>query len=167
MSALTDFFLNSTRADVQLELLEISHPNFSKTYYICRNHRDGVTVTLEDSSVKFFQYLPTKITKNRSTDDLDTGLQVSFGDLGQLIPQELDRIEAADNFKVYPTCKYRTYSSNDLTVPLLGPFTFQIKAFTDNRKGATFQATAPVVNANKTGELYRIDRFPMLRGFIA
>lgn len=166
MSAQSDFFLKSNRSVIQFELIEISHPQLSKTYYLCRNHRDGVTVTLEDSSSQFFEYRPLSIKASGARDNLDTGITISLGDLGELIPQELDNIDAADNFKTYPICTYRTYASTDLTTPLVGPFKFEVASISADEKGSTMDAKAPGLNVNSTGELYRIDRFPMLRGFL-
>lgn len=166
MSDIADFFLNSLKSEVQIELLEIAHPQFSRTYYLCRNYRKGVTVTLENSTERHFEYRPCKITKSANTDNLDAGLQISLGDLGTVIPAEIDRVEAVDGFNVMPTCKYRVYRSTDLTAPYIGPFYFEIKNVSNNRTGATLEAKAPGLNFSKTGELYTIDRFPMLRGFL-
>jgi len=166
MSALTEFFLGSKRQVVQLELLEISHPSFSRTFYIVRNNRNGVTVVIETSVSQFFEYMPLKVTGSGARDDLDTGIQVSFGDLGEVIPKELERIERDDSAYINPQVKYRIYKSDDLTQPLIGPYAFEITALSNNNKGASFEAKAPGLNFSKTGELYRVDRFPMLRGFL-
>lgn len=314
----SDFFLNSSSSVVQLELLEIAHPNFSKTYRIVRNAINGVTVTLEvipgeDPVVATFDYYPVRITPTGSSNDLDQNLQVIFGDLGQILPTELDLVLAKrglvngsfdasaanppDAWTVYhtgaaptlsyvlgyhsiraiqivsstiytglvqtidpypiiggtysaacfakstpntcvffirfldsggllisqvgadtdtsnvfkriaatgvcpagtasvqlmivtegattttcafdtisvsipnrpivkPTMIYRTYRSDDLTAPLSGPVRFNVNNITFQKDGATLQCSAPRLNLNSTGELYTMDRFPMLRGFI-
>lgn len=164
MSAYTEFFLSGLRSAVQLELLEISHPNFLHTYRKVRNARKGVTVTLEDSTSKTFDYLPMKLTNLGTRDDLDSGVGVSFGDLGKIIPKELTRIKEEDGFDTPPTVKYRTYSSNNLTAPLFGPINLEIKTFSTKREGCSFEAKAPQLNYSATGMLYKLDRFPMLRG---
>lgn len=166
MSALTDFFLGSARAAIQLELLSITHPNFSRQYNIVRNNRKGVTVTLETLSVVFFEFMPLKVTNSGARDDLDSGISVSLGDLGELIPKEIERVQAVDGFSIPPLCVYRAYRSDDLSGPLIGPFVFEIRNLSEDQSGATFQAAAPGLNLTKTGEIYRIDRFPMLRGFL-
>lgn len=166
MPDITAFFLNSNKSVVQLELLEIYHPNFSKIYRIVRNYRKGITVVLETGESFPFQFVPTKITSSGARNDLDVGISVSFGDLGELLPQEIDNVLNADGFGVAPIVTYRTYRSDDLSGPLMGPFQFEIITLTQNLEGATFQAQAPGLNYSKTGELYRIDRFKMLRGFL-
>lgn len=166
MSVYSEFFLNSSSAIVQLELLEISHPNFTQTYRIVRNAVDGVTVTLEDLSVQTFNYYPLKITRAGAKEDLDSGIRVDLGDLGEVIPPEIDAISTAAGFGTRPVVKYRTYASNDLTAPLFGPLVLEVETFSFSREGSSFEAKAPSLNVSKTGELYKIDRFPMLRGFL-
>lgn len=166
MSDYTEFFLNSSRAVVQLQLLEISHPSFSTTYRKVRNARLGVTVTHEDDDDYDYDYLPMKITPLAVRDDLDTGISVQFGDLGETLPKELDLIHSDDTYDTPPTVKYRTYRSDDLSAPLYGPLTLQIRSVTAGKEGASFEAKAPRLNYGKTGEIYSMRRFPMLRGFV-
>lgn len=166
MSLQSEFFLAALRSSVQIETLEISHPSFSKVYRIVRNARRGVTVTLEDASVRFFEYVPTQITNLGSRDDLDTGIRVAFGDLGETLPKEIDRVDIDDAWQTVPICKYRTFDSADLTNVLAGPYVFEIKTITGSPSGATFEAKAPRLNYSKTGEIYKLDRFPMMRGFL-
>lgn len=160
------FFLNSKSSVVQFELLEISHPDFTKTYYLVRNNTEGLTVTLEDSTEKTFDYYPLKITPAGSREDLDFGVRIDLGDLGEVLPEELDAVASTNGYESKPTVKYRLYSSDDLTAPMLGPYTLEITAFSFTREGASFEAKAPSLNVNRTGELYRLDRFPMLKGFL-
>lgn len=314
----SQFFLNSGSNIVQLELVELSHPLFSQVYRIVRNAIAGVTVTLEDSTVQTFQYYPVKLTPSGAYNDLDQTLQIQFGDLGQILPMELDRLITQpntpinqacligawvdgtgqliaapfvvgiggqfyppvgavalqlginDNFMfdnsgnlsvvingaapvtvnsicrpwtyvggglnnaypysptssaapvsiactptvlmqitvtgvwaysgssgnfnglgdpthsgrgagnpgfyvvatplpgtyIKPIVKYRTYRSDDLSGPLAGPFAFDIDTCSFQKEGSTFQCSAPRLNLAATGEIYAMDRFPMLRGFL-
>ncbi len=160
------FFFNSASAVTQLELLEFSHPNFSKTFYVVRNATEGVTVTLEDSTVQTFDYYPLRISPAGSKEDLDFGLQIDFGDLGEVLPAELDAVADANGWEEKPVIKYRLYRSDDLSAPMLGPYTLEVTSFSFTRDGASFEAKAPSLNINRTGELYKVDRFPMLKGLL-
>lgn len=162
----SEFFLGSSSSVVQLELLEISHPNFTQTYRKVRNHKDGVTVTLETSSQATFDYYPMRVTGVGLRENLDYGIRVDLGDLGEILPEELDNVSSNDGFDTKPTVIYRTYRSDDLTSPLFGPIVLKVSSFNFNREGSTFEARAPALNINKTGEVYATDRFPMLRGFL-
>jgi hypothetical protein len=166
MTTYAEFFLNSRSSVVQLETLEISHPNFTKVYRIVRNAVKGITATLETGSIVIFDYYPLRIENNGSRDDLDQSLTITLGDLGEVLPLELDSVASAQGFNEKPVVTYRTYRSDDLTQPLFGPVILEVESFAFNREGSTFTAKAPSLNINKTGELYKLERFPMLRGFL-
>lgn len=166
MSQYTEFFLNCPASIVQLELLEISHPNFTQTYYVVRNALAGVTVTHEDSTSHDYVYYPMEIKPNGLTDNLDQKLTITFGDLGEVLPAELDAVNSAGGFTIKPTLKYRTYRSDALSVPLFGPLVLELSNLSFTDKGLSFDAEAPKLNNLTTGELYTIDRFPMLRAFL-
>lgn len=161
------FFLNSSRNVVQLETLEISHPSFTQVYRIVRNNIFGLNATLEDGvTLAHFDYYPCKIVTEASTDDLDQTMQIQFGDTGDILPTELDAVSRVDNFGVKPVCIYRSYRSDDLSAPMRGPLNFFITDLSFQNNGASFDAGAPKSNVSSTGEIYALDRFPMLRGFL-
>lgn len=165
-SVYIEFFLNNSGGIIQFELLEISHPNFTKTYYTVRNATDGLTVTHENGDVIEYWYYPLKITSLGARGDLDQGFQISLGDLGEVLPTEVDAINSANGFNIKPTVKYRTYRSDNLLAPLFGPLIFEVQTFSFTREASTFEAKAPRLNINSTGELYKIDRFPTLRALL-
>ena len=96
---------------------------------------------------------------------LDQSFTISLGDLGEILPAELDAVATADGFDEKPVLIYRTYRSDVLTAPLF-VITLEVESFTFNEQGAVFEAKAPSLNINKTGETYTFARFPMLRGFL-
>lgn len=165
MSDLADYFLNSRSDVAMLDLLEISHPSFSKTYRVVRNATAGVTVTLETAAVVDFEYVPMKITRNAAEADLDFSININFGDLGEILPTEVDAVAADDTFTTKPTVVYRTVRSDDLDHILDGPITLVVDEFAHNASGCSFTARAPSLNLVSTGEVYNLDRFPM-RGFL-
>jgi hypothetical protein len=166
MSTYASFFLDSGADEFQYELLEISHPDFTQTYYIVRNAKNGLTVTHEDSTSHDYDYYPVAIKQAGTNDDLDQKLSITFGDLGQILPTELDAIFSADSLGIKPILKYRTYRSTDLSVPLFGPLRFELSNLSFTDEGVSFDATAPKLNQLATGELYTMKRFPMLKGFL-
>lgn len=165
-SAALSYFLDSDRSVVRLETIEFSHPDFTQTYYRVRNARDGVTVTLENATQQEFTYYPMQLTELGDQANLDTGIRVDFGDLGEVLPRELDATYAADSMGTKPKVVYRAYRSDDLSAPLIGPLRLEATTFSFKREGASFAASAPYVNNTKTGETYNLTRFPMLRGFL-
>lgn len=166
MSELSEYFLGSNKTVVLLETLEISHPDFSQTYYIVRNAVGGITAQVEGAVSRDFVYYPTRITKGTRADDLNFSIQADFGDLGEIVPLELDAIRAADGFDTKPTVKYRSFRSDDLTAPLDGPFILEAEQFACDAFTCSFLASAPQLNLLGTGEIYTLARFEMLRGFL-
>lgn len=166
MKTYAEFFLNSKSSVVQLETLEISHPDFTKVYRIVRNAVEGVSVFLEDGNSATFDYYPLQIENAGIRDDLDQAIKINLGDLGDVLPKELDEVSSNNGFGIKPIVIYRTYRSDDLSRPLFGPVTLEVSSFAFNREGSTFEAKAPSLNISKTGETYKLDRFKMLRGFL-
>lgn len=166
MTDYTEYFLKSKSSTVAFETFEIYHPNFTQTWRIVRNSVDGLTATTEESEEVFFSYYPCRIENAGVRDDLDQSIKIVMGDLGEILPVEIDEISSANAFHIKPTVKYRVFRSDNLTQPMFGPVLLEIANFAFNREGATFEAKAPSLNVFKTGEIYSLDRFPTLRGFL-
>ena len=161
-----EFFLNSKSSVVLLECIELIHPDFSQTHRVVRNATRGVTVTHEDTFEYEYVYYPLKIDRNGTLNDLDFGLQIEFGDLGGNLQLEIDAVSNADGFETKPICVLRGFRSDDLSQPIHGPLILEVNELSFNRDGAQFDAIAPRKNLTASGELYDLNRFPMLRGFL-
>lgn len=151
---------------MQLECLQISHSAFTKTYRIVRNATKGIAVRYENGTLYDHDYYPLQVQSLGMRGDLDQGLRINLGDLGEVLPTELDAVSSANGFSEKPVVQYRTFRSDDLENVLFGPLVLEVTTFSFNRTGSTFEAKAPSLNINRTGELYKLDRFPMLRGFL-
>jgi hypothetical protein len=163
MSTYTAFYLNRAARIKEYELLEISHPDFTKTYYIVRNKVGGVSATI-DTGTKTFDWYPLRITSKGTRSDMDYALQIGLGDLGSIVSTELDAVAAADGWGTKPIVRYWTFSSDNLATPIFGPISLQVIEFPQTQEGSNFVAGAKALNSNRTGELYLPSRFPMLRG---
>jgi hypothetical protein len=126
----------------------------------------GITVTHEDASSYAYTYYPLECKLTGPRDDLDHMLTVNLGDLGELIPDEIDNVREANTFAELPVVRYRTYRSDNLDEPLYGPIELEVKNLNFTSEGCTFEARAPSLNVNRTGEIYSLPRFPMLRGLM-
>jgi hypothetical protein len=161
-----EFFLNAKSELIQFECIEVSHPDFSQVYRFVRNNTDGLTVTLETSEEVTFDYVPIKISQNEMVDDLDYGFKLELGDVGEILPLELDLVAAAGSFLVKPELKYRTYRSDNLESVMFGPIILEVTELAFNKTGVVFEARAPQLNVTTTGELYTIGRFPGLKDYL-
>lgn len=161
MTDYISFFLDSGPDVYRIETLEISHPDFSQTYRV--QHADPQGVTLGGQA---HQYVPMRIAPRTASNDLSAGLSITFGDLGTILPLEMDRVAAASGLETKPTVNYSVFRSDDLTAPMYGPDTFELSTISFERDGASFDAQARSLDLNRTGERYNTTRFPMLSGFL-
>lgn len=161
---LTDYFFNTTPDVVEIETLEISHPHFTVPQFrVVRNAAEtGITVT-HDGGPKFYSYVPMEIKPLASQTDLDQDVEITLGDLGEILGPQLENIENNNGFLTKPVCTYRTFRSDDTSAPMLS-VRLRIDGLTLNRTGAAFKAKAASYNITRTGEIYSIDRIPMLEG---
>lgn len=167
MSAWSEYFLNSSPSVALLDCLEISHSNFTQTFYVVRNAPAGVTVLHEDSSSHVYEYYPLRLKRMAARTTLEQSLEVEFGDLGSIIPTQIDAVRAGNGFSEYPKVRYRAYRSDDLETVMDGTaILLEIREFDFTRTGAKFTAKAPSLNVAKTGELFKVARFPMLKGLL-
>lgn len=167
MTAYAEYFLNSRSDVVQLELIAVDHPDFTQPYRFVRNASAGVTVDLApDDLAVDFAYYPARIEQLGARDDLDSSIRIDLGDLGEIIPAEIDAVAEAGGFLTKPSVTYWVFRSDDLSAPMYGPLSLEAPTFSFNHEGCSFEARAPALNSNKTGERYTLDRFPMLAGWL-
>ena len=168
MSKLEEFFLKGRKDVVYVETLEATHSSFSQPLRVVRNVTTGWSAKLHDNDTARvnFEYFPVKIEVGDSKTDLDQSLSITIGDLGEVLPQELQRAFENDEMFEKPIIKYRCYASNDPDHVLFGPIKLQVESFTFNEQGTSFQAKAPNVDGAKTGEVYSTVRFPFLKSLL-
>jgi len=176
MSELSEFLFGAHPSIVQIQCIELTHPNFSGTYRFVRNVVGGIKVTYEDDSGPFnYAYLPMQIKTLGATSSLDQQMEVTLGDVGQILPSEIRIISDANGFSTKPVMTYREYRSDEFTMvdgdpvyfgPMFGPFELEVNALAFNKSGCVFTARPPQFNRTRTGEIYDIGRFPMLAGFV-
>lgn len=159
-------FLLDARPDVaELETLSLSHPDFTATHHLVRNHRSGFTGTLEDATTADFVACPMTIKRRGERDDMVQSLQVELGDVGEIAAPEIKRIRAADNMRERPLAKFRIWRHDDLSAPLIDFAPLEVKETARTRAGVAFEARAKQLNDADTGERFTNARFPMLRAF--
>jgi hypothetical protein len=135
-------------------------------YFIVRNSTVPIQVRHENGTLYWYEYFPLSIASLGNKGDLDQGLTINLGDLGEHLPMQIDNVAKYNSFHVKPTVTYRTYRSDDLDHVLYGPLFLEITSLSFTKEGCAFDAKAPSLNINTTGELYSIDRFSTLRGFL-
>lgn len=152
--------------DVLLECIEISHPAFSKTYRYVRNHPKGVDVTHEDSTTTHYDYAPIKLQRGQSNEKLAQTITLTIGDLGLVIPKEVDRLYDSPYELEYPLLTYRSYLLSNLQTPFERRKILKITENNPQKQGSVLKALQRALNISKSGRLFDLDRWPALRGFL-
>jgi hypothetical protein len=182
MTAYHEYFFGSAPAVAQLELMEITHPRFSQVFRIVRNtdqdelteldaagnNKRGVIVLHEGGDGPYeYEYLPVAITKIGTGNDLDQILKVDIGDLGSVIPAQIDLARAGNDMRIKPEVRYRVYRSDDTTETglIFGPTIHEITTITRSKSGCSFEAVSPRLGITRTGKRYTTVRFPMMKAF--
>ena len=162
---LAQLLINRPRGVASLEIMEISHPSFSQTYYLLKNAVRGgqIDVKLETGVTVTAVYVPSKIQWASSKTNMDQVFNITIQDLNNIIQAEESRIALDDDSPI--VCRLRAYRSDDLTKPGDGPIDLEVTSIDYDKRGCTFTASPPNANETGTGERYTVERFPMLRGF--
>lgn len=163
----TDFYLGDTGSVSPLYTLEISQPSFSRVYRFQPHYRAGLVLTTEDGELRQFDWMPMRLQEMAARADLDFGLSVTFGDLGEVLPEEIARARAAGTLRTHPAqVVYRVYRSDVLSEPMYGPIHLEAPTITRGQDGSQFEARPRRLNDSRTGILYRTDLYPALLGFL-
>ena len=163
-----DLHLDSSPSIASLETLEISHSLWPTPIRIVTNHADGIDAMLETGEVVNFEFAPLLINKGTTSDDLDQSLNITLGDLGEIVPPLIKQIRAADSDE-YPQVIYRQYAYDVATMSfakdkpidiIKGLFVEQMSR---DHQATTFDAKTPDKNTVATGRLYTIEEYPDLK----
>lgn len=161
---LYQFMVSEAPAAVLLETLEVSHSSWSASYYLVRNDVKGRTLVTESGSRNFI-FVPFSVTQSGDEGDLQKTLTVDIGDLGEIIPEELVRMETDDSLAISPSLIYRGFSS--LTgEQVYGPLKLEVTGAVFIKTGVRFRAEAKSANSSRTGEPFTVERHPTIRSFL-
>lgn len=160
------YWLVGRHDEVRLECIEITHPSFSRAYRFVRNHADGVRVRHENGTYYQYDYLPITVQPSSSTDSLEQSFKMGIGDVGDVMPFEIDRLRNGKHATTRPTVNYRIYLTSDLTRPVMSVLGLQITDNAPQRQGSVFTCKAKEVNKTSTGIKYTLADYPTLRGFL-
>lgn len=160
MADYTAFFLDSTAGVVALECIEISHPSFSKVFRYVKNDADGIT-----AEGNTFDYQPMSLKRSNVSNDLEQQMSVTLADMQDDLSNAIRLIRTSDYARVSPSFKFKIFRDDDLTMPMVELQTLEIVSISkDSSILVTFDAQAPELNNSRTGLIYSIEDFPLLRG---
>lgn len=182
MSVYSQYYYNTPPSVGEVECIEIQHFRFNPTVFrlvsnyslmelstndAFGNKKMGAIVTHEGGAGPFeYEFVRMSINRLGSGNDLDQALSITLGDVGTILPQQLERVMSFNAMQAKPIVRYRSYTSIDFSTPLTTvPLVLEIKRVAFNKEGCSFEAIAPYLNATRTGIIYDKVRFPTMSAF--
>lgn len=163
MSDIFSYFLTDTSRLIKLECVEIDHPDFVVPLRFVRNDEDGIVVKHEDSTQVEYEYRSFEVQKGNTVADLDQNIGITFADQDDSLKT---LFYAVDHTKE-ASFKYRAYREDNLEYPMIVLQTLNIISFNSDADGfVTFDASAEQLNDVRTGLIYTLDNYPLMRGAI-
>lgn len=166
-----DFHLDSSPSIALLETLEINHSTWQKPIRIVTNHADGLTARNEYGQYIVYQFAPLLINKGSTSDNLDQKLQITLGDLGEIIPPLIESIRQADSDEA-PQVIYRAYAFDVGSMSLAKETPINIikglaiSTMSRDYQATTFEAKTEDKNTVKTGRIYNMNDYPDFKGLL-
>jgi hypothetical protein len=158
------FFASAPSAVHVVQVLELSHPAMTRTYYLWREPRAG-EVVLENGRTVAVECLnfDTKLAGTEGHLDQVFQLALDLTDHMDELREELDLVPIDTDSLV--TAVFREYLSDDLSTPL-SQARLQVESISYIVGTATLVCALPRLNTTRTGELYIPRDIPMLRAFL-
>ncbi|MDO5770048.1 MAG: DUF1833 family protein, partial [Psychrobacter sp.] len=104
-----DFHLDSAPSVALLETIEATHSTWPEPMRIVTNHENGFHARNELGQFIHYQFAPLIVNKGSVSDDLDQSLNITLGDLGEILPPLIKKIREAESDEM-PTITYRAYA---------------------------------------------------------
>ncbi|MEG0343404.1 MAG: DUF1833 family protein [Acinetobacter sp.] len=147
-----------------IECVEISHPNWPNVQRFVTNSNLNITVKHEDGQAHEYLFSPLTISKSAENGNLDSGLSVKIGDVGEVIPDLIDLIIEDEDITL-PKVSYRAYFIGQYDAPIAVSRDLDLESVTRDIKGSEIEAVAPGLNDNGNGEVYSASTDPSLVSF--
>jgi hypothetical protein len=161
---LTAFVLDGPASAAYAETVVLSHSAWSKEYRVVRNVIKGCEARLEDDSVVEFEYYPLAVRLPVSRSGLALDLTVELGDLGEVVPSELDRVRESGRTLERPVLTYRAFRSDALLDgPIVGPWRLEVYSVAVTAGLSVLSARTRASSPARTGLTYTRRLFPTLR----
>ena len=144
------------------ETVAIRHSKMSGTRYLVM---DSISLTAKLSNGQQVIFSPANIssTNAENNNDLDQTASFTIEDLNNELDDELELIPLGDEEDIL--VDYSVYVSESLDAPATS-VTYVVKAIPQRLGAFTLQCGAPSLNQDETGEIFDLERFPMLRSAI-
>lgn len=168
---LREIYASAPIAATPFEVVSISAPWFSKTYYLQNVFTEDIQVTLENSAVVDVLYAPMSLGESSSNADLNYERNIVIQYVNDILAKEQENydpdIHNPDD-QVVQSRGYIYYRTGVISSLQTAVRTTRVREITrDAENGAsTVRISGKPANETATGEVATVRRVPMLKGFI-
>ena len=168
VAELRQLLASAVRGKGQVEVIELSHSAFTKSYYLAHQLKDDFQVTLETGETVTVQYAPMTVEKESSGSLLLGDRSITIQQINDLVAREEERIPVSSTEK--PVVKVRTFvmrKDGTCSGVASGPYKLFVSSIDYNESNNSCKLTCSTVPTNiaECGEVATIERVPMLAGF--
>lgn len=158
------FFASAPQNIHPIQMIEISHSQMLKTYYLWKEPYYG-SVKINGTTDVDVEPVHMEISLSGSNNDLDQKFEIKIStvDIQNEFRDALDSIPISTTEKV--RIIYREYLSDDLNTEQ-AMTTLQAESISYVVGTCSIKAVSPRLNISRTGELYSPRDIPTLRGFL-
>ena len=165
---LKELYASAPVSNTQFEVVALTAPWFTKTYYLQSVFTEEIKVKLETNEIVDVLYAPMSLAQSSSNADLNYERTLVIQQVNDIIAQEQARfnpiIHKQRDQKIYSRgyIYYRDGSISSLQTSVVKT---TVRDIVRNSKGSSVRASSKPANESATGELATVTRVPMLRGF--
>lgn len=165
---LREIYANAPVVKDTFEVISVSAPWFTRTYYLQNTFTDGVDITLEDDvTVVTAEYAPMTIGLASSNADMSYTREFTIQQVNDVIAAEIAGRDPTLRQKVRVESRgylmYRDGTISLLKTPVVGT---EVTKTSRDSIGTTISTATKPVNNTSTGEVATVTRVPMLKGFL-
>lgn len=165
---LREIYANAPVEKDEFEVISLSAPWFTQTYYLQNTFVDGVDVTLDDGvTVVTAEYAPMAIGQASSNADMSYTREFTIQQVNDIIATEISGRDPALRQKVTVSSRgYVMYRDGTVSAQKTPTISTEVTKTTRNNIGTTIGTATKPVNNTTTGEVATVTRVPMLKGFL-
>lgn len=166
-----DIHLDCSPSIVPLETLEVRHSVWPEPIRIVTNHGDGVDALLESGEMAHFDFAPLLLDFGTTSDDLDQSINVTLGDLGEIIPPLTKKIRESESDEL-PEVIYRRYAFDASSMTFAKAESINrtkglyVEQVNRDHQASTFEAKTPGKNSIACLRTYHHTTHPDMMGFL-
>jgi len=168
---LKEIYASAPVSSTEMEVVSLSAPWFSQTYWLQNVDTDPIDVVLETGETVTVNYAPMGLGQTSSNADLNYERSIVIEEVNDIIAEEQSRFDPdiydPKDAKV-SSRGYIYYRNGDVSSIQTSVTTVTVRDVTrDASTGAVnISASSTPANETSTGEVATISRVPMLAGFL-